>query len=163
MFDPTAADIPARMRTLVERNPRRIVALRIHATQSFAKPATTRGPIRDRDLRHPNVRKTWAASAALKLAIQMHSIPAYARQFGALAAAFPEAPLIIDHLCRAGEGTPEEYKAVLALAALPGAYIAYSSREPFPHRDVKPLIRRRQLSPGGRRRVSAVQRAAAPP
>jgi predicted TIM-barrel fold metal-dependent hydrolase len=56
-------------------------------------------------------------------------------------------PVVLDHLGRYGQGTPQEYEAVIALAKLPRVYmkfsgVGYSSRQPFPHRDVAPLIRR---------------------
>src|SRR5438477_5489921 len=53
LFDPIAPDTPARMQALVKKLPDRIVALRIHENLAPGKPATTTGPIRDRDLHHP--------------------------------------------------------------------------------------------------------------
>src|SRR5579871_4975865 len=56
-------------------------------------------------------------------------------------------PVILDHLARAGQGTPAEYDEVLKLARLPRAYmkfsgVEYSSKTGYPYRDVKPLVRR---------------------
>ena len=58
-------------------------------------------------------------------------------------------PVILDHLARPGQGTPEEYGQVLKLAQIPRVYMKFSatgvasaSKEPFPHRDAKPLVRR---------------------
>src|SRR5438477_7304383 len=53
LFDPISPDTPARMQALVKKWPDRIVALRIHENLAPGKPATTTGPIRDRDLHHP--------------------------------------------------------------------------------------------------------------
>jgi predicted TIM-barrel fold metal-dependent hydrolase len=137
------------MRALVKRNPGRIVALRIHETHAAGTPSTTSGLIRDRDLRDPQMAVTWRAAHELGLDIQVHCIPHYAAQIGELAAKFHETPVILDHLARAGQGTPEEFEQVLNLAKLPQVYMKYSSagvetvsKEPYPHADAKPLVKR---------------------
>jgi predicted TIM-barrel fold metal-dependent hydrolase len=147
LFDPIAPDTPARIAALRKRHPGRIVALRIHMNLDPAKPPSASGAIRDRDLRHPAMAETWRACAAMGLAVQMHFIPAYAGRIGELAARFRDMPVILDHLARAGQGTPAEYNEVLKLARLPRVYmkfsgVRYSSRQDHPYRDVKPLVRR---------------------
>ena len=147
LFDPVAAETPARMAALVGRNPKRIVALRIHETRSPGTPPLTAGPIKDRDLRAPAMHATWRAAADLGLAIQMHFLPAYAPQIGELAQAFPKVAVILDHLARAGEGAPEDFEDVLKLARYPRVYmkysaINYSSKQPYPHADARPLVKR---------------------
>jgi predicted TIM-barrel fold metal-dependent hydrolase len=147
LFDPIAPDTPARMETLVKRNPGRIVALRIHVMHPPGTPPLTAGPIKDRDLRHPAMKVTWRKAEALGLAIQMHSLPHYAPQIGELAAQFPNLTVILDHLGQAGEGTPAEFEGVLKLAAYPRVYmkysgVNYSSKQAFPFSDVKPIVRR---------------------
>jgi predicted TIM-barrel fold metal-dependent hydrolase len=147
LFDPTAPDTPDRIATLVGINPRRIVALRIHETHKPGTPSLTSGPIKDRDLRSPSMKATWKRCQQLGLAIQMHFLPYYAPQIGELAAQFPEMPLILDHMGRMGEGTPQDAAAVIKLAKLPHAYIKFasiasSSKEKYPFADLKPMIRR---------------------
>jgi predicted TIM-barrel fold metal-dependent hydrolase len=147
LFDPIAPDTPARMQALVRRNPKRIVALRIHEMHAPGTPPLTAGPIKDRDLRSPAMRTTWRAAADLGIAIQMHFLPAYAAQIGELAAAFPGMAVILDHLARAGQGTPAEFDQVLQLARYPGVVmkysaINYSSKQPYPFADARPLVRR---------------------
>jgi predicted TIM-barrel fold metal-dependent hydrolase len=147
LFDPIAADTPKRMEALVKKHPGRIVALRIHENRKQGAAPTASGPIRDRDWRHPAMKQTWRAAADLGLAIQMHFIPYHAPQIGELAAAFPRMAVILDHLARAGEGTPAEYDEVLRLAKLPRVVmkfsgVNYSSRQPHPHADAKPLVRK---------------------
>ena len=147
LFDPVAADTPARMAALVRRNPKRIVALRIHETRAPGTPPLAAGPIKDRALRTPAMHTTWRAAADLGLAIQMHFLPAYAVQIGELAQAFPQVPVILDHLARAGEGSPEEFEDVLKLARYPRVYmkysaINYSSKQPYPYADARPLVKR---------------------
>ena len=147
LFDPIAPDTPARMEALVKRNPRRIVALRIHEVRARGVPPTTSGPITGRDLRHPAMKTTWKKAQSLGLAIQMHFIPCHAPQIGELAAEFRDMPVILDHLGRAGQGTPEEYAGVLKLASYLRVYmkysgLEYSSKEKYPYRDLAPLIHR---------------------
>ena len=147
LFDPIAPDTPARMQALVRQHPKRIVALRIHEVRKPGEPPLASGPIKDRDMRSPAMKTTWAAAQKLGLAIQMHFIPYYAPQIGELAAQFPDLPVVLDHLARAGQGTPADFDAVLRLARLPRVYmkysaINYSSKQPYPHHDAAPLVRR---------------------
>jgi len=149
LFDPIDPETPKRMQALVERNPGRIVALRIHETHPVGTPSTTNGLIRDRDLRDPRMAVTWHAAHDLGLDMQIHCIPHYAVEIGELAVKFRETPVILDHLARPGQGTPEEYEQVLELAKLPHIYMKYSStgvetasKEPYPHLDAKPLVKR---------------------
>lgn len=147
LFDPLAPDTPGRMEAIVNRNPGRIVALRIHATHERGTPFTTSGAIRNRNLRDPGMKSVWRKARSLGLAIQFHFLPCYASQIFDLANEFQDVPVILDHLGRPGQGTPEEYPGVLRLAKLPRAYmklcaVSSASKEKFPHRDVKPVVRR---------------------
>ena len=149
LFDPIDPETPRRMQALVKTNPGRIVALRIHEVHAAGTPSTTTGLIRDRDLKDPQIVVTWRAAHELGLAIQIQCIPHYAAPIGELAARFRETPIILDHLARPGQGTPEEYEQVLKLAEFPRVYMKFSgtgvssaSREPFPHQDAKPLVKR---------------------
>jgi predicted TIM-barrel fold metal-dependent hydrolase len=147
LFDPVAPDTPARMQALVKKHPGRIVALRIHENHKPGTPPTKSGAIRDRDMTTPAMRETWRQAHTLGVAIQMHFIPFYAPQIGALAREFPQMPVILDHLARAGQGTPAEYEEVLKLARFPRVYmkfsgVEYSSKTGYPYRDVQSLVRR---------------------
>jgi predicted TIM-barrel fold metal-dependent hydrolase len=147
LFDPTGADTPARMEALVKRLPGRIVALRVHVNRDPKTPPATSGAIRDRDLRHPAMKDAWRAAARLGLAVQMHFIPYYAPQIRSLASEFRDVMVILDHLGKPGLGTPAEYDEVLKLAELPRVIfkysaVRYSSKQDYPHRDVKPFVRR---------------------
>jgi predicted TIM-barrel fold metal-dependent hydrolase len=149
LFDPIDPKTPERMKALVKKNPNRIVALRIHEMHAPGTPSTTSGAIHDRDLRDPQVAVAWRAAHELGLAIQMHFIPHYAPQIGELAAKFPDMPVILDHLARAGQGTAAEYDEVLKLAKLPRVYMKYNqtgvltvSKQKFPYLDAKPVVKR---------------------
>lgn len=147
LFDPIDPRTPQRMKELMERNPGRIVALRIHEVHPAGTPSTRTGLIQDRDLKDPQMTVTWRAVHELGLAIQLHFIPHYAPQIAELAGKFRQTPIILDHLGRPGQGTSEEYRQVLKLADFPLVYMKYSStgvesasKQPYPHQDAKPLV-----------------------
>lgn len=147
LFDPIASDTPEKMKALVLRNRGRIIALRIHVNRQAGVPPTTSGAIRDRDLRHPAMKTTWRAAHDLGLAIQMHMIPLHAPEVAALASEFRDTTVIIDHLSRAGQGTPEQYSKVLELAKFPRVImkfsgVRYSSKQEYPYLDAQPLVQR---------------------
>jgi predicted TIM-barrel fold metal-dependent hydrolase len=149
LFDPIDPKTPQRLGELVKRNAGGITALRVHEMHEPGTPSTTTGPIRDRDMRDPRMAQCWAATRDLGLMIQMHCIPHYAPQIGELAAKFSDVPVVLDHLARAGHGTPAEFEGVLKLAELPRVFIKFSgtgvaacSKQPYPHLDAKPSVKR---------------------
>ena len=147
LFDPASKDTPDRLSSLVGNNPGRIVALRIHETHKPGSASLTSGPIKDRDLKSPEMKATWKRCQQLKIAVQMHFLPYYAVDIFQLAQQFPDMPVIVDHLGRGGEGTAAEFKNVLKLATLPKVYMKFaniesSSKEKYPFADAKPLVRR---------------------
>jgi predicted TIM-barrel fold metal-dependent hydrolase len=147
LFDPIDPQTPKRMEALVRKHPNRIVALRIHKMHVPGTPPLTSGPIKDRDLRSPAMRITWTTAARLGIAIQMHFLPGWAPQIASLAAEFRDVPVILDHLARAGQGSPADYDEVLRLARFPRVYmkysgVPYSSKQPYPYRDAQPIVRR---------------------
>lgn len=121
LYDPDAPDTPAKIKAVSDR----IVALRVHVTEPQKYPARG-GPIRDRDLSSEEMRRTWKAVADRGIAVQIHLIPKYAPATGKLAAEFRNTPVILDHMARAAQGTPEQFEDVLRLAKLPGVYIKFS-------------------------------------
>jgi len=148
LFDPIDPRTPHRLAELVKKNGG-TVALRIHEMHEPGTPSTTSGMIRDRDMRHPRMTECWRAAADLGLLIQMHFIPHYASQIGELASKFPKMPVLMDHLARAGHGTPADFEEVLKLASLPRLYMKYSStgvaassKQEYPHLDAKPVVRK---------------------
>jgi predicted TIM-barrel fold metal-dependent hydrolase len=126
-----------------------MVALRIHEVHNPGTPSTATGAIKDRDLRDPQVTQTLRAAHELGLAIQFHFIPYYAPQIAELLTKFRDMSVILDHLARAGQGTPAEYEDVLRLAKFPRVYMKYSgtgvtasSKQPYPYPDAKPIVKR---------------------
>ncbi len=124
LFDPLREDTPERVRALMARWPKRIVAMRIHA---MAVTPEATGPIRNRDLKDPRMAACWRALSAMGLAIQMHFIPAQAANIHDLAAKFPETTVILDHMGRPGQGTDREYQDVLKMARLPRVVLKFSN------------------------------------
>jgi predicted TIM-barrel fold metal-dependent hydrolase len=160
LFDPIDPKTPERMKALVQRNPGRIVAIRIHEMHLAGTPSTTTGAIRDRDLKDPQMTKTWQAARELGIGILVQLIPYYAPQIRELAVKFPKTPVILDHLARPKQGTTAEYDQVLRLADLPRVYIKFSrtglaaaSRQPFPYVDAKPLVQRVHAAFGADRMI----------
>ncbi|MEX2300965.1 MAG: amidohydrolase family protein [Bryobacterales bacterium] len=147
LFDPIAPETPGRMEEIVARNPGRIVAMRIHEMRGRGAPPAKTGAIKDRDLADPRMKDTWRKARQLNIAIQMHFTPWFAPGIGRLANEFDDVPVILDHIGRAGMGTPADYAEVLKLAKLPRTYLKfsgwrYSSKQGQPFRDAKPIVQK---------------------
>jgi L-fuconolactonase len=141
LFDPIAPETPARIREIVKKHPKRIVALRIHEMNPCAEPPARSGAIKNRDMHSTAMRETWSAARSLGLAIQMHFVPCHAPEIGELAETFPDVSVVLDHLGRPAQGTPQEWEGVLALAKLPRVYLKYSGVS-YVKGDAKPLVKR---------------------
>ena len=102
LFDPFREDTPQRLRALIGRWPKRIVAMRIHEVSMTPE---TGSAIRNRDMKDPRMLACWRALSGMGLGVQMHAIPAQAPAIGALAAKFPDTLVILDHMGRPGQGT----------------------------------------------------------
>jgi predicted TIM-barrel fold metal-dependent hydrolase len=124
LFDPFRDDTAERLRALMQRWPKRIVAMRIHAVSMTPEAA---GPIRNRDMEDPRMLASWKTLAGLGVGVQMHFIPGQAQRIHALAAKFPETTVILDHMGRPADGTDAEYAQVLKLAELPRVVMKYSN------------------------------------
>jgi predicted TIM-barrel fold metal-dependent hydrolase len=131
------ADLPGsldRMTDLVKKPDGRIVAARIHAYAPERLPPFGK----------PGLRAFWKQVGDLGLAVQLHFEPRYAPGFEPLIREFPRTTVIIDHLGRPFQGSPEEYAVVLGWAGLPNTIMKLSSlpaREQYPHRDAGPVIK----------------------
>ena len=58
-------------------------------------------------------------------------------------------PVMLDHLARPGQGTPEEYVESSSWASVRNLYMKFTttgvtsaSKEPYPHLDARPLVKR---------------------
>ncbi len=138
LFDPFRDDTPRRVRALMDRWPRRIVAMRIHEVSMTPEAA---GPIRNRDLTDPRMSACWRALASVAVGIQMHFIPGQAPHIRALASRFRDSIVILDHMGRPGDGSAAEYEEVLRLADLPHIIMKFSGWDMY-HGDLAQLTRR---------------------
>jgi L-fuconolactonase len=129
LFDAYRADTPKRIDELTKRWPGRVRALRVHRTE---KAASVSGPIRDRPLDSAEMRRCWKAVADRGLMIQMHFIPMHAVAIGKLAREFRGMNVVLDHLGRNNQGSPAEWKDVLALGKLPNTVMKFSGLEYSP-------------------------------
>jgi predicted TIM-barrel fold metal-dependent hydrolase len=147
LFDPFRPDTAKRMEALAEKHPGRIVALRVHQMHERGEKPWSSGPIKNRDLADPRMKQTWRKAGQLGLAIQVHFKPWYAHAIGRLAREFPDVTVVLDHLGRAGMGTPADYGSVLRLAKLPNTVMKfsgyrYSSKQGHPYCDAKPTVQK---------------------
>jgi predicted TIM-barrel fold metal-dependent hydrolase len=146
LLDPVLDETPGRMATMKKKFGQRLVAIRIHAMNRPAVPPLKEGPIKNRDLRDPRIKRVWRTALDLGMAVQMHFLPHHAPEIAALAAEFRDLPVILDHLARAGMGTTADFQEVLKLAKFPRVYmkysaVKYSSKTDYPFADAKPIVR----------------------
>lgn len=135
LFFADRPDATARMAELVRRLPGRIAAARVHAYAAERLPPFGK----------PELRALWKQAAELGLMMQLHFEPRYAPGFEPLIQEFPETKVLIDHLGRPLQGTPEEHEAVIRWSRFPNTVMKISALpEPtkYPHRDVQPIVRR---------------------
>ena len=122
-----------RMAPLVQRNPRQIVAARVHAYAPQRLP-----PFGTKELRH-----LWATAAELGLAMQLHFEPRYATAFEPLIREFSDTTVIIDHLGRPMQGTIREHNVVVRWARFSNTVMKVSAlpdQNRYPHRDLAPIM-----------------------
>lgn len=113
---------------------RAIVTARIHAYAPERLPPFGK----------PELRAFWKRIADLGLAVQLHFEPKHAPGFEPLIQEFPDTTVIIDHLGRPLQGTPDEHARVLGWSRFKNTAIKLSSFQPntqYPHRDIGPVIR----------------------
>jgi predicted TIM-barrel fold metal-dependent hydrolase len=123
-----------RMTALARKHEEKIVAARIHAYAPERLPPFGK----------PELRALWKRAAELGLAMQIHFEPRYAPGFEPLIKEFSGTTVVIDHMGRPFQGSPEEYALVLGWATLPNTVMKLSAlppRDQYPHRDVGPTVR----------------------
>jgi predicted TIM-barrel fold metal-dependent hydrolase len=123
-----------KMAALVKRRPGQIATARIHAYAPDRLPPFGK----------PELRALWKQAADLGLIVQLHFEPRYAPGFEPLIEEFPGTTVIIDHLGRPLQGTPEEHARVIGWSKYRNTVIKLSAIPPrtqFPHRDAAPFVR----------------------
>lgn len=123
------------MRSLVKKHPGRIVAARVHAYAPERLPPFGK----------PELRDLWKTATDLGLAMQLHFEPRYAPGFEPLIQEFSKTTVIIDHLGRPIQATPEEHDSVVRWSRFPNTIMKVSSlpeQTKYPHRDIGPIIKK---------------------
>jgi predicted TIM-barrel fold metal-dependent hydrolase len=111
-----------------------VVAVRIHAYNPERLPPFGRRELRD----------LWVQASDLGIAVQLHFEPRYAPGFEAYIKEFANTKVLIDHLGRPFQGTPQEYATVLGFARYPNTIMKLSSiptPRQYPHREVGPVLK----------------------
>lgn len=135
LFFADRPDATSRLAELVRKLPGRIAAARVHAYAPDRLPPFGK----------PELRALWKQAADLGLMMQLHFEPRYAPGFEPLIQEFAETKVLIDHLGRPLQGTPEEHEAVIRWSRFPNTVMKISALpEPtkYPHRDIQPIVRR---------------------
>jgi predicted TIM-barrel fold metal-dependent hydrolase len=123
-----------------------VISLRVHAYAPDRLPPFGK----------PELRRLWRAAADHGLAVQMHFEPRYAEGFTPLLKEFSDVRVIIDHLGRPFQGTPQEHAVVVGWAKLPNTIMKLSSipaPRSYPHRDIRPIIRQLTDAYGAERMI----------
>ena len=122
LFYPRDADAPGKLTDLVGQEPK-IVATRFHAhrgkTAYFER------------FDEPGVRALWETAGELGLIIELHIGPDYGAQVADVVRAYPDYPVLIDHLAEPHMGNTVEYADVLALAQFDNVFMKLSGLNHF--------------------------------
>jgi predicted TIM-barrel fold metal-dependent hydrolase len=124
LFFPKDPGAPRKMEELVRKEPR-IIATRFHAHRGKEHYL--------RSFADSGVRAIWRKAAELGLIVELHIGPNYAQQAGEAIRAFPETPVLIDHLAEPHMGDAVEYAHVLDLAKLRNVTMKLSGLNHFAH------------------------------
>jgi predicted TIM-barrel fold metal-dependent hydrolase len=111
-----------------------VVSVRVHAYAPDRLPPFGK----------PELRRLWRLATEHNLAVQFHFEPRYAPGFEPLIREFADTRVIIDHLGRPFQGTPQEHAVVVSWSRLPNTVMKVSAipdEKQYPHRDIRPVIR----------------------
>jgi len=136
----------SQMRPLVRKFPGRIVAARLHAYAPGRLPAFGK----------PELKQLWKTASDLGLAMQLHFEPRYAPQLEPYIRMFPDTRVIIDHLGRPFQGTPEQHEVVIRWSRFPNTILKVSAlpdQNRYPHRNIQPIIKRLTDAFGAQRMI----------
>lgn len=123
-----------------------LIAVRVHAYAPDRLPPFGK----------PELRRLWQMATELGLAVQLHFEPRYASGFEPPIREFRETRVIIDHLGRPFQATPEEHAAVVNWSRFPNTIMKLSSipsNASYPHRDIVPIIKQLTESYGADRMI----------
>lgn len=110
-----------------------IIAARVHAYAPERLPPFGK----------PELKQLWRLATEHGLAMQLHFEPRYAPGFEPLIREFSDTTVIIDHLGRPLQGTPEEHAVVVEWSKYKNTIMKVSSlptERKYPHRKIQPAI-----------------------
>ncbi len=125
----------ARMPEFLKERRGRIIASRVHAYAPGRLPP----------FGTPEMRQWWHDVADAGVAAQLHFEPRYAAGLEPYIREFSDTTVIIDHMGRPMQGTPEEHERVIRWSRFPNTVMKLASipvPERYPHRQIGPIIRR---------------------
>lgn len=111
-----------------------LVAVRMHAYAPDRLPPFGK----------PEMRAFWKQASTLGLAVQLHLEPRYAPHFEPLIREFASTQVIIDHLGRPFQGTPEEHAVIVRWSRFPNTIMklaALPQPTEYPHRQIGPIVK----------------------
>ena len=111
-----------------------VVAVRVHAYAPDRLPPFGK----------PELKRLWQMATDNGLAVQLHFEPRYAPGFEPLIREFTKTRVIIDHMGRPFQGTPEEHAVVLRWAKNDNTVMKLSAipeQTTYPHRDIGPIVK----------------------
>lgn len=111
-----------------------LIAVRIHAYAPDRLPPFGK----------PELRALWKQATELGLGVQLHFEPRWAPGFEPLIKEFADTQVIIDHMGRPFQGTPEEHAVVVKWSRFPNTIMKLSAipaQTFYPHRDIAPVIK----------------------
>lgn len=130
------ADRPGSLEKLPDLRKRLdVVAVRVHAYSPERLPPFGK----------PELRRLWQLAGENQLAVQLHFEPRYAPGFEPLIREFADTRVIIDHMGRPLQGTPEEHAVVIRWSRFPNTIMKLSSlagTDANRERDIRPIIQR---------------------
>ena len=130
------ADRPASLSSLrpfLKSQGDRIVAARLHAYAPDRLPPWST----------PELDQLWRIATESNIAMQLHFEPRYAKLLDPYIRRYKETRIIIDHLGRPMQGTPEEYETVLSWSERPNTFMKFASlpdQNKYPHRDPSAIM-----------------------
>lgn len=132
LFFAGSEKVPERMKELSKKLP--LVAARIHAYAPDRLPPFGK----------PELKELWKTIADCGLAVQIHLEPRHAPGFEPLIKDFPETKVIVDHLGRPMQGTPDEHAVIVKWSRFKNTVMKISAvpeSKTYPHRDIRPIIK----------------------
>ncbi len=111
-----------------------IVAVRMHAYAPDRLPPFGK----------PELRAFWKKASDLGLIVQLHLEPRYAPHFEPFIREFAATKVIIDHLGRPFQGTPDEHAVTVGWSRFPNTIMklaALPQPSEYPHRNIGPIIK----------------------